>query len=417
MESIKNRPLLPLLAIGLLIAQLAGATSADELSGAAAPRDPRLTLTEVVDAAWQHHPYVTLPAVQQEEADALSRRARSLIGADPAVMLRHEAARAGGGTELREWEAGVELPLWRLGERSASRRVGEEARRSAETSAALLRLQVAGEVRETIWTLALAQNALALAQTDFASASELEAQVARRVANGDLAQTDLLLARDETLQRRAFVQDAELALRHARLAYRRLTGLDALPESIQESPAQHFPGMEEHPALNAPAARAARTRAELELVTKTAGGHPVLFLGGRTIDDPVGGNVDSLQVSITFPLGSAHSDSRRAEAAVALAESQGVLGQARRALERMQQEETDALEAAHLALALAQERASVAGDSVRLARRAFDLGELPLAEYLRVRHRALTAGHEAAQRELELQRQIARYNQALGVTL
>lgn len=416
MESIKNLALLTLLALGLLIAPLARAAAADDVAGTVPPRDPRLTLAEVVDAAWQQHPDAILPAAQHAQADALSRRARSPIGSDPALVLRHESARAGGGPGLSEWEAGIELPLWRPGERSASRRVGEEAQRDAQTTAALLRLQVAGEVRESVWALALAENALELARKDLATARELEAQVERRVASGDLAHADLLLARDETLQRGAFVQDAELDLRHAVLAYRRLTGLDALPEVLGEPPAPPVADAQANPYLAAPAARAARSRAELEQVRRTSGGHPVLFLGGRTVDDPGGNGVDSLQVGITFPLGGAHSGSRRAEAAVAMAESQVTLGRARRALERMQQEERDALETAHRALALAQERAEVARDSGRLAGRAFELGELPLAEYLRVRHRTLTAGHEAAQRELELQRQIARYNQALGVT-
>lgn len=412
MESIKRWG-----AVSVLSASLIGAPAwaaepahADEL---ALRRDPHITLGAAVDAAWQRYPDATLAAARAQEAEALTRRGNSLIGADPALYLRHESDAAGSDTGLAEWEGGIELPLWRWGERSASRRVGDEARRDAQATAALLRLEVAGEVREAAWEAVLMENALALAQAELATARELEAQVERRVSRGELARADLLLARDQTLQSAARLQEAELSYRHAVLAYRRLTGLEALPEPLLETPVSAEP--QANPYLAAPSARLARSQAQLEQTRQASGGKPVLFLGGKSTDDGSGNTVDSLQASITFPLGSSHSGTRRAEAALAVAESQAALARAHRALERMQHEAEHELEAARRSLSLAEERAALAEESGRLAKRGFDLGELSLAEYLRERSRTLAATREAAQRRIELGRQVARYNQALGV--
>lgn len=416
MQVLTRRTLLVLLAVLLPLGGAPAAEAVPPAGEAEVVRNPALSLAAVVDAAVQRHPEAILTAARADEARALQRRAHSLIGADPALFLRHETDRAGSDTGLDEWEAGLELPLWRWGERSAARELAEQARRGARKSAALLRLEAAGAVRESLWAVALAENALALAEADLVTARELERQVARRVAQGDLARGDLLLVRDETLQREARLQQARLRLQQAVLTYRRLTGLGALPGSFDEQPVQPPPEPEAHPALAAAAARLERSRAELAQAREASGGSPLLFLGGKRSDDGGGEPVESLQASLTLPLGGAHSDLRRSQAALSVAERQAALARTRRELEGRRQAAEQALQAARSALTLARERARLAEERGRLARRAFELGELPLAEYLRERNRMRNAVHEAARLQLELGRQIARYNQALGLT-
>jgi cobalt-zinc-cadmium efflux system outer membrane protein len=414
MTSIKTLTIPAVLFLGLTAAASSAEPDAHSREVEAA-RDPQLTLGEVVDAALARDPDYPVLQAREDEARALSRLGKSLLGGEPAMFLRLEGDRASSSYEYREWEGGVELPLWRWNERAASRRLAAEAASGVRAEAELLRLKVAGEVREAVWETALTESSLELAKSNLETARALEAQVAQRVARGDLAQTDLLLARDETLQREVELQEAELNLRHRLLAYQRLTGLDALPLSITEVATTTQGTVDTNPYSVAPAAKVALSRARLEQTREESGGNPVLFVGGKRVDVGLGDTLDTMEASITFPFGTSRSRAQQAQAAVEVAESEANLTRAQRELERIQHEATHELEAARLSLSLAEERARLAEKRSAAYTRGFELGELTLSELLRERRRALAAIHEAKQRKLELERQIARYNQTRGI--
>ncbi|NCA73037.1 MAG: TolC family protein, partial [Sphingobacteriia bacterium] len=67
------------------------------------------------------------------------------------------------------------------------------------------------------------------------------------------------------------------------------------------------------------------------------------------------------------------------------------------------------------ALAVAERRAGLAEEALRLMRRAFELGEGDLAELLRSQERAREASLDLELRRLEQGHALARLNQALGV--
>jgi cobalt-zinc-cadmium efflux system outer membrane protein len=73
------------------------------------------------------------------------------------------------------------------------------------------------------------------------------------------------------------------------------------------------------------------------------------------------------------------------------------------------------LAATALAVELAGERAAAAGERARLLARAFELGELPLAEMLRAQSAALEARLESARSRSAHGLAKARLNQARGV--
>src|SRR5690606_23626864 len=127
-----------------------------------------------------------------------------------------------GDHGYQEWEAGVELPLWRFGERSASQRVATMAEAAAIRSSDALRLEAAGEVREALWAVALERNEVALSRRQWQIARDLQADVTRRVELGELARTDQLLARQETLAQRDLYETAVRTERDAETDYRLL---------------------------------------------------------------------------------------------------------------------------------------------------------------------------------------------------
>lgn len=86
-------------------------------------RDPALTLSAALDGALARAPGGALPQARLNESRVLAERADSLLSAPPAVQMRYQTDRLPGrGGGLRELEAGLELPLWRGGQRDALRR-------------------------------------------------------------------------------------------------------------------------------------------------------------------------------------------------------------------------------------------------------------------------------------------------------
>lgn len=381
----------------------------------AAAASPAGDLSTAVDTALARHPdYQTLSA-SDYEAEALAGRAGSLMSEQPALTVHLQDDRVGSDTGYREWEAGVEIPLWRPGQRGAARDVASSAAEGAVLRRRALVLQVAGEVREAAWTLAIARNRERLAEQELATARELEGQVQALLQQGDVPRTDLLMAREETLQREAAYNAAHTEAHHALMAWRTLTGLEELPQQLVEN--QGSGQLEDNPWLAESQALAARAMAEQALVREYAGGAPTLTVGGRSEDDGTGNTLDSMGVGLSIPLGlKSHRGPAEAAAARQAAAAQAERDRQYRALSLALMEAEESIDMANRTLAIAQSRHELAAENLALARKAYRLGETSLSDLLRVQTRAFAAERDAVLRELERDRAIARYNQALGVT-
>jgi outer membrane protein TolC len=104
-----------------------------------------------------------------------------------------------------------------------------------------------------------------------------------------------------------------------------------------------------------------------------------------------------------------------AQAELALAEAQAARDAVRRELETRLQQAQNTLRTTRAAVALAQRQHELAQENLRLARKAFALGETDLVGLLRVQSLAFAAERNLQQRGLQLELDIARYNQAIGV--
>lgn len=410
-----------LLATITLPLTLAAAETVAEATPAAAESaelsaDGGLDLPAVVDAALARDPAAAVVDARREEARLLEARAGSLLAGDVALALRWQDSGPLGRSGIRETEGGVELPIWRLGQRDAAARLaaGSKAQRDAEGQSRELR--VAGEVREALWAVAIARVRVAVADTALDAARRLEAAVQRRIAVGDQAAADEIPARDWRLDREARRQEADIVRVHAELNYRLLTGLDRLPAAFTESVGQP-PADGGNPLLAPLAAQLARTRAETEFARRSRGGNPRLTLGARNeLGGPDNGNVASLGVGISIPLGiTAASRAPEAAAAVAAAQAESELALAERRYQYLHHEAEHEFEAATEARDRLRQRVALAERELAHAAKAFAVGEIGLAERLLTETRARGVLGDAAAAELEHGRAIARLNQILGV--
>lgn len=390
------------------------------LAGAAVANAQPLTLASVVDAALARHPEREVPAAISGESRALAAEAANLLADSPQLVVRHATDAFNGSDGLREWEAGVAAPLWVPGQKAARREAAVAKQGEADTSQAVLRWRVAGEVRERLWDALIAHAVTEEARQALASARSLERDVARRVKAGELAETDLLLVRRETLVRETALLEAEGDMEAAMRRYRSLTGTDTLPGNYLENPRHGIvpaSALDSHPRLAAAAGDTAAMAALRDIARADRHLNPTLELTTR--HERGADNLpyqDSLNLEIRVPLGR----SAQRETAAAQAQRQAVETEARGATERREVELAIAEGQHDLVLAeesesLAKRRSDLTERSVGLAQRAFDLGESDLFNLLRAREQANEARRDHQLARLEKGRAAARLNQALGV--
>lgn len=398
---------------------------AGRIMAAAGDTDPQFTLPEstnlslaaVVETTYQRNPTLQVLQARLDQAAAIRRQANSLIADDAALQVRHNTGQVGNAEGLREWEWGIELPIWLPGQREARRKVAEQRQQSVSTSERALRLTIAGQVRNLLWTLHINRNRVQYTHRAWLTAEDLQQDVARRVKAGELAHLDLVLARQETLDRQDAFQQADATLQRDYHRYRILTGLDRLPAEFREtqSPAREVDG--QHPALADAMAAVAAEEAVHRRVLSERRANPTVTVGTRhERADAAAGYENTLGIILRVPLGlPSQSAPRIAASATVLAESRTERDLLKRRLDMELQAARDELAASRTALEVARTQDRLALENLALIRRSFDLGESNLFHLLQVQGRAFEAELKLHQRTIELQADIARYNQAAGI--
>lgn len=363
-------------------------------------------------------------ADQAPRAEALRRQGRavrgqadSLAADDPALRVKYQGDQLTSDTGYNEWEAAVDLPLWLPGQRAARRALAETLGLRADALERYLLWDMAGRVRESAWAAALAEGRMRHAEHILEDTRALERNVARRVAAGELAQLDLLLARQETLAAEVALQSAQAERDSARQRFSLLTDQQDLPSPLEEQIAPVTDLASDHPGLAATEASVAQARAQRDRAGTERRANPTLSLGGKRTQDSRYADPDTsllLEVRIPFGLGS--------QAAPRLAEAELGYTETLAERKRLHQELGTGIKlgdttyrAAKATLSAAQRQQDLAAQALALVKRGFDLGEIDLAALLRERTKAQEAALNLDVRRIELGRAAALLNQALGV--
>ncbi|HMB72193.1 MAG TPA: TolC family protein, partial [Gammaproteobacteria bacterium] len=356
-------------------------------------------------------------AAREQEADALLRRGDSWLSNQPAIAMRYQTDRPWDNANYREYEIGVELPLWRIGERRTAGALGAAAAESAVTAATALRHEVIGLLRTTLWDIEHAYNELALARSGVQVAEALMATIERMYQAGELPLSETLLMRSTVMQREAAVIVAEALLVDAERAFQSLTGLSERPANIAEPLTQRSGFDDSHPRALLAASELERARAELDMTRRSSKGTPILTVAPQR-DRAAFSNytANSLNVSVSIPFGGrGHSDTAITAAAREVAAAESELSRVLRGLNVELHEARHGLSVIEASLVLAEQRSELAARSFAMSERAFAQGEISLLELLRSEEIALQTRREVAGLEVERLRSIAQINQATGV--
>lgn len=404
------------LLVGLTITAITSAMPSTLLATPLAPAPAEIsTLSAALNAAWQRSPQARSLEAQRNEVQAGNEAAQTLMAGAPVMGLAHRSDRWNDNLGRRESELSLAAPIWLPGQQAARRRLAQANTTDLAAQLANTRLLLAGEVRERMWAVAAAREALVEAQEHLAHLAALGDEVMRRVNAGYLARTDGLLAQQEVLAARAAVTLAQAHLNEPLARWRTLTGQNQIPPAEPEASGNTT--LEHHPRMIM--AHTVLQQAQAALGMANAVRTDPLTVGvalRREHENASAAAKHSLAVSVQIPFGNnplnrvqtTAAQTRIDSATAEVAQTKATLA-AEIDLARMQ------LAATHEALESMATRTALAREHSRLIEKAFRLGERALADVLR----AQSLVHEA--HLLELQQRVAlglahaRLNQALGI--
>ncbi len=374
-------------------------------------------LPAVVNSAFERYPDRALPTAINHQGQAIRQQASSLLANNPSLAFRHENDDLTDNFGFRDWAGSVQLPLWLPGQRSRRLDVADATDQEAASLTRFYKWRVSGEVRELLWSYKIADAEVILARAAVDSARALETDIDKRVQAGELAVTDHILARKETLVREITLSTATANLDELRQQYRMLTGLSEVPKDILEKSVEDTSLPNQHPTLLAARYRTDRAQAESNQARHEKRANPILALGARNERAESGQPFDTiLTLELNLPLGlRSQSAPKIADAERQLAEQQISHASLRRELEKQLVTAISEKQRTARTLKLAQQQQQLATEGLRLTQRAFDLGESDLFTLLQARTQALTSERALQMRQLEQGRAVARHNQALGV--
>ena len=375
------------------------------------------TLAEAIEAAVGLSLQQERTAAARAVAAAIRHRAGGFLAEAPAIRLKGLSDQVTGNNGNYELEAMLDLPLQGPARRAAAGKLADSLDGVAATLARRLRWETAGEVRETAWSVALADVAREQAAAGLEAARALAATMAKREAAGESARMDRLVAEQETGAMELDLADAMTAFDRAISRYVLLTGQPRIPEPLAEPAPADTELPADHPLLADAQAALAEAAAERDRVGAEGRGTPVVSLGAKRTRPEYGLSADNaLQLELIVPFaGKRYNAPQLATAERAYTDRTAELHALRRQAERDLAAARVAWRAAGEQIALAERRARLADDALKLRRRAFELGELDLADLLRAEEAARKARLDLALRKAEQGHATARLNQALGV--
>lgn len=379
--------------------------------------DSQLSLSQLVERTVAQYPDRFLNPALQQQADALKQRGDSWLAGASSLYVQYLDDAVAEGIGYKQISAQVDIPLWNWNQRAAGQRVAEQAQEVVDKQAQALKLQVAGLVRAALWDLTLEQIRYQQDKQVLDIAEKLLQKIQQRVDLGDLPRSDYLLAKSDYLQKRSLLTQAEAKVMHARKGYASLTGMTQIPENFRETQSELDQIKEKHPFLQAVTANIERKQAEIDWTKRQGSGQPVFQVAMQNERGMRGErSVQSAGVGISIPFGGqSFLEPEIAQVNQELNQAMAEREHLYRRLEKNLHEAKHQLEVDEAELAIANEMKEIAEKHLKMAELSFAAGEINLMELLKIQAMTHNAIRHAKEHEVQQQRNIAFYNQAVGV--
>ena len=379
--------------------------------------DKSLTLAKIIDLTMEKFPDMAWLKSLEDEATAIRQRGESFTAGASQAGLRFQEATSG---TLHYVDATIQVPLWNLGQRDAERERGLKAENSADLQSKAIRLRIAGLVRVALWDMQLQQVRYEQTRADIELHEQLMTKVERQVELGDLPRADMLLAKTEFLQKLSNLTQAEAELMHARKRYSSITQLTKVPPSYQEKLADKKEIEFNHPAFAAINSEIERKQSEIKATKLVGSGQTNLMVGVNSDrpsnNDPRSNNSESFNIGVNIPFGGEdHLQPHIAALNVELNRLIADREQLYRNLELAHHEAEHNLEVNKAELEIANELKEIAEKHLEMVQLSFSVGETSLMHLLEAQSKVQQHILKAKERAIMSGRDIALYNQAVGI--
>ncbi|MGH8548802.1 MAG: TolC family protein [Methylococcales bacterium] len=376
-----------------------------------------LTLNDVIAHTAERYPTMALLRAKAEEAVAYHEFADTPFAGEHIGHVGYSDDRPVDNNGQRLFDAGLSVQMWRWGEHSAVERIADAADADHAVYQKFIRYTVAELVRESLWRISLSLFEFENAKKINDLAQDLLESVKIRVAAGDLAQADLLLARSEYLDSKAEVIRAEAELMHSRRAYISITGLDEMPGNFEEIQSPLDVINMNHIAIRSINAVIEKEKARITYLRFQSNSQLLVSVGFTRQHSSFGSTPqNSLGLTVDVPFGAPQRlNALAASQNVVVNETIAQRETLMRSLQLRLHEAEHNIQVGRVNLELAESRADLAEKYIATQEFGFKNGEVSLSDLLIARKRAFQAIRSLEQQQIALKRDIAVYNQVVGV--
>jgi cobalt-zinc-cadmium efflux system outer membrane protein len=379
---------------------------------------PTLSFHDILANALEQAPEAAMAPLREELAQNYTNAGKSWLAGRPALTAGYLDDTALDNQGLTEIEYGVQLPLWRLGEKADTARLGKSYQQQSQFWQQAQRVNLTGKVRILLADLAAADQLLANERLISADATQMHAVSQRLFSLGVISKLELMESEHALLEQQKREIQANAAVQDAEVVYRLVTGLLVRPEHpIQEVQSAQTELTVEHPLLQFLQSEVTVAAAQARQTEIAAKGSPQLTVGSRRQrSDRLQPYLDSVGISLNIPFGgnayvSARTSAARLQQADAQVEYQNTL----RTLQLALHEAEHQLDLTREALPVVEQQARLSTERHQLAQKAFAAGEITVVQVISALQAARVSTRELAALKLQEQRLIGEYNQVLGV--
>jgi outer membrane protein TolC len=373
----------------------------------------------VVETSFEQYPQQSLIGAFEQESQALQTRAASWIAGYPMIFLQYIDDTIFSNVGLVEVQSGYQIPIWMWGQKDASQKVADQAALSTAAFGHAVKHEVAGLVRDTLWNIKLAENRYEVARMVHEVATRLVSTVARRVELGDLSRSDLLMAESDALEKKTLVGQTELDLIKSYQAYTTVARQPRVPTDFAEKQSTIDAIGDAHPSVAAVTSMIERAQAQVDWTRRyKQGNQPSIMIGTNNVRGFDGDNFNNgTNLVVQVPIGGDDwNQPFIAEANIALnqkiVERETLVRELNKSLAAIRR----SIETNRALLEIAERRREIAETQIRMNQLAFESGEIELINFLKIQTTAQTTIRDARERAILLQRDLAIYNQIVGVT-
>lgn len=389
------------------------------LAATAVLADDAITLKSLTDYVYSIEPARQGESSLQQLSDARKTRASTLFADAATISFNHFNDGIGSGDGLREYESSVSMPLWLPGQKRQQQNWSQELANQLSYYQQRLRLHASGHVRQHVWQVMYAAARVRQTDTMLENAEALKGSVDKRVAAGDLAETEQLLAESNLLAMQNQRQQAQNQLQKAINQYHYQTGQRSLPAEVEEALPAQRKITADHPLLAELSQKVATLRSQMHNARYAGAVNPSVSLGVKRErgagSDPYN---NSVGVGVTMALGDkAFSEPAIAEAAKAMADVEIQRQQLKGDLEAQLIAQMDQLQSQQTQQQMFKKQYAVSAAYLERQQKSFDLGQIDLMTLLRVEAQANENRAQVQMLEIAIGQTIAQINQTLGISL